>query len=146
MSGRVSWDTHFITRAWLNASMSSCQRRQVGAVAVRDRRSFADGMNGTLAGAVNCDKGGCERCNAPDATSGVGLDVCVCVHAEANVVTYCARTGTPLDGATVYCTTMPCLDCQKLLAAAGVREVVYAQDYPVTTLKDSPLIVRQHDE
>lgn len=125
------WDTHWGQRALLNATMSTCRRRSVGAVAVRDRRSFADAFNGNIPGEKHCDEGGCARCADTAIMAGVGLANCTCVHAEANIVSFCARRGITLDGATVYCTTQPCADCVKLLASAGVVEVVYDEPYPV---------------
>lgn len=120
-------------RAYANADMSTCLTRHVGAVATRNRRSFADGFNGNLPGHAHCDEGGCQRC--ADAArglvpSGSSLMRCLCVHAEQNLVAYCAQTGTPLAGSTVYTTTKPCLDCLKLLASSGVTEIVFEQDYP----------------
>lgn len=122
------WDEYWLRRARLNATMSTCVTRNVGAVAVRDRRSFADGFNGNFPGARHCTEGGCQRC-ATSTESGTNLDTCVCVHAEQNVVAFCARQGIRLDGATIYLTTQPCLDCVKLMAVAGVVEVVYDAPY-----------------
>ena len=128
--GVRNWEEYFLQRARLNASMSTCLRRGVGAVAVRDRRSFADAYNGTAAGTRHCDDGGCPRC--ADTTKGAGIELmrCVCVHAEQNIVAYCAREGIRLAGATLYQTTKPCTDCMKLLVASGITEVVYDEEYP----------------
>lgn len=125
------WDEHWRQRALLNATMSTCMRRSVGAVAVRDRRSFADAFNGNMPGEPHCDEGGCARCADTGTMAGVGLADCTCVHAEANLVTFCASQGIRMEGATVYCTTHPCADCIKLLVSAGVAEVVYEEPYPV---------------
>lgn len=125
------WDAYWLLRARLNATMATCAARHVGAVAVRDRRSFADAFNGNVPGAVHCDDGGCERCaNHSDFASGTELERCVCVHAEANLVAYCAREGIGLNASTVYCTTKPCATCMKLLLVAGVVEIVFDDDYP----------------
>lgn len=127
------WDAFFMQRAFANATMSTCLTRHVGAVATRNRRSFADGFNGNLPGHAHCDEGGCQRCAdaaAGRVASGASLLRCICVHAEQNLVSYCAQTGTPLAGATVYTTTKPCLDCLKLLVSSGVIEIVYELDYP----------------
>lgn len=125
-----NWDEYWLARAKLNASMSTCLRRGVGAVAVRDRRSFADAYNGTAPGMRHCDDGGCPRC--ADTTQGAGVDLgrCWCVHAEQNIVAFCAREGIRLAGATLYQTTRPCVDCHKLLVSAGIVEVVYDEEYP----------------
>lgn len=126
-----NWDGYWLARARLNATMSTCRRRHVGAVAVRDRRSFADGFNGNLPGYKHCDDGGCPRCSDDTSGPGLSLERCICVHAEQNIVSFCARNGIRLDGATVYCTTQPCLDCMKLLIVSGIVEVVYDEPYPV---------------
>jgi dCMP deaminase len=128
--GVRNWDEYFLQRARLNASMSTCIRRSVGAVAVRDRRSFADAYNGTAPGTRHCVDGGCPRC--ADTKLGPGLEMmrCLCVHAEQNIVAFCAREGIKLDGSTLYQTTKPCTDCMKLLVSAGIVEVVYDEEYP----------------
>lgn len=144
--GERNWDAYWLERARLNATMSTCSRRRVGAVAVVNRRSFADAFNGNIPGEIHCDEGGCPRCADPDARSG-NLSDCLCVHAEANIVTFCASAGIVLAGATVYCTTRPCPDCVKLLASAGVRELVYDEDYPVPDWTNDlrRLTIRRYD-
>lgn len=127
--GPRQWDTHFMSISHLNAGMSTCIKRHVGAVAVLNRRVLAAGFNGNLPGTVHCDEGGCERCNDKAWVSGSGLERCVCVHAEQNLVAWCARYGIALNGAVVYATTHPCSDCYKLLISAGVTEVVYDEPY-----------------
>lgn len=123
------WDTHFMSIASLNADMSTCLKRHVGAVAVSDRRVLAAGFNGNLPGETHCDEGGCERCADPNTQSGYGLERCVCVHAEQNLVAWCAKYGIKLEGATIYSTTHPCSDCYKLLISAGIVEIVYDTPY-----------------
>lgn len=138
-----NFDDYWLRRARLNATMSTCHRRHVGAVAVRERRSFADGFNGNLPGATHCDDGGCGRCDDYSRGSGVDLDQCVCVHAEMNIICWCAATGTPLGGSTVYSTTHPCLDCTKALIMAGVGEVVYDEEYPSVSVMSSRITMRR---
>lgn len=118
-----------MAKARLNAELSTCVSRHVGAVATINRRALADGFNGNIPGAVHCDEGGCERCQNR-AFAGEDLLRCVCVHAEANLVAWCSRKGISLEGATVYCTTHPCIECLKLLLAAGITEIVYDEPYP----------------
>lgn len=132
------WDAYFIERAKHNATASHCRSRHVGAVAVRGRRSFADGFNGSLPGALHCDKGGCRRCASAEKASGFSLELCSCVHAEENIVTWCARTGTRLEGATIYSTDQPCTFCTRLLYSAGVIRVVYAEPYPQLIQLETP--------
>lgn len=143
---RVPWDQHFMRRAHDNAGQSTCLTRHVGVVATRGNRAFADGFNGNLPGETHCDEGGCPRCNHPSREPGVDLGRCWCVHAEQNLVAWCAMTGTPLGGATLYCTTKPCLDCLKLVISSGVDEVVYFEDYPESSWLprlNRPFILRQ---
>lgn len=123
------WNAHFMAKAALNATMSTCCARQVGAVAVIDRHLVGDGFNGNIPGAPHCDEGGCARCRDKKESGGEDILRCVCAHAEANVVARCARVGHRLEGATIYCTAHPCADCAKLLILAGVVEVVYRDDY-----------------
>lgn len=141
---RESWDEHFMNRAMSNATMSTCLTRHVGVVATRGNRSFADGFNGNLPGERHCDDGGCPRCADTKLVPGVGLERCLCVHAEQNLVAYCARVGTPAAGATVYSTTRPCLDCFKLLASAGVVEIVFNVFYPNELPTLEGVIMRQY--
>ena len=124
-----NWDMHFMGKAQMNAAMSTCRSRHVGAVATIDRRQLVDGFNGNIPGAVHCDEGGCERCENKAFSQGEDLLRCVCVHAEQNIVAWAARSRTCLEGATVYSTTHPCADCLKLLIMAGVTEIVYRDDY-----------------
>ena len=128
---RPSWDQYFIDIAQVVAKRGNCMKRQVAAVLVKDHRIVATGYNGTPRGATNCNEGGCERCNSL-APSGTGLDDCVCNHAEENAVCQAAYHGISIRDATLYCTHSPCLRCAKLLINAGIREVVYNADYPLS--------------
>lgn len=114
--------------AHLVAKRSSCSRRQVGAVLVRDRIPLMQAYNGTPTGALNCDEGGCPRC-ASDEPSLSGYGWCLCVHAEVNAVALAAHEGISIKGTTLYCTLRPCMDCLKAIVQAGVREIYYAQDF-----------------
>ncbi len=131
-SPRPSWDQYFVDIAHVVATRGNCMKRQVAAVVVRDRRVVATGYNGTPKGAKNCNEGGCERCNSL-APSGTGLDDCVCNHAEENAICQAAYHGISIKDATLYCTHSPCLRCAKLLINAGIREVVYNADYPMSS-------------
>jgi dCMP deaminase len=127
------WDSHFINHAILAAEMSTCRRRNVGAVTVRDRRILSTGFNGNAPGAVHCSAGGCHVCEIneismqPPAT---GLKECVCIHAEVNAIAWAAREGVRLDNGWLYSTHKPCLDCTKLIAVSGIRRIVYKELYP----------------
>lgn len=118
------FDLHFLQKAKLTAQLSYCTRKKVGAVLVRDNRAIADGYNGTLPGHCNC----CEV-TLPD---GSIVTSEFTLHAEQNILTYCARTGIPTQNTTLYTTLSPCKTCAKLLAASGITRVVYADTYKDT--------------
>lgn len=116
------------------ASRSTCLRRHVGAVAVRDNQILACGYNGAPGGARHCIDIGClrEQQNVP---SGQRHEICRGVHGEQNVITQAAKFGVSLQGATLYSTTFPCSICAKLIVQSGIRKVVYLEGYddPLTT-------------
>lgn len=115
--------------AVLAATRSTCLRRHVGAVIVKERMVLSTGYNDTPRGLPNCGDGGCARC-ASDAPSGVGLDTCLCLHAEQNSIIQAAYHGISIAGAAIYTTHQPCLTCAKMIVNAGIRRIVFAGDYP----------------
>ena len=128
---RPDWDTYFMDIAHVVKTRSNCSRRNVAAVIVKDRRIISTGYNGTPRGVRNCNEGGCPRC-ASNAPSGTGLGECICSHAEENSITQAAYHGISTKGATIYVTLSPCLMCSKMIVNAGIREVVYDEEYSVT--------------
>jgi dCMP deaminase len=128
---RPSWNEYFMSLARAAAVMGTCDRRRVGAVAVRERRVLATGFNGALAGARHCDHGAyADPADDPDLHVVDERRSCArAAHAEANLVTYAARYGVALAGASVFTTTYPCLGCARLLAAAGVVGICYDEAY-----------------
>jgi dCMP deaminase len=137
---RPSWDEYFMNIARAVASRSTCSRRSVGALVVKDKRILATGYNGAPAGLRHCDHtGGADMRDGHCARS---------THAEQNAIVQAAKYGTPIDGATVYCTDQPCLTCAKLLVNAGARRVVFEGDYPddlaVAILKEADVELTQH--
>lgn len=126
---RPSWTEYFMDMARLVATRSTCLRRKVGAVIVKDNRILATGYNGAPSGVEHCNITGClrERMGIP---SGERHEICVGAHGEANAIAQAARFGIVLDGATIYCTTKPCSMCAKSIVQAGIRRVVYAHGYP----------------
>ena len=120
LAERPSWGAYFMATALLLASRSSCERLHVGCVVVSGgenrNRIVAAGYNGFLPGAAHVSR---VRDGHEQAT----------VHAEQNAIADAARRGVGLDGATIYVTHFPCINCAKILAAAGVREIVYHFDY-----------------
>jgi dCMP deaminase len=125
---RPSWDQYFMDITHLVATRSTCLRRQVGAILVKDRNILATGYNGVPSGISHCDAAGClrERLRVP---SGERHELCRGLHAEQNAIIQAARHGTNIDGATLYCTTMPCIICTKMIINAGIRSIVYRDGY-----------------
>jgi dCMP deaminase len=132
---RPSWDEYFSRMASLAATRSTCLRRHVGAVIVKERMVLSTGYNDTPRGVPNCGDGGCARC-AGDAPSGVGLDTCLCLHAEQNSIIQAAYHGVSIAGASIYVTHQPCLTCAKMILNAGIRRVVFTGDYPDPTARE----------
>lgn len=126
---RPSWDEYFMSLARLASTRSTCVRRQVGAVIVKDRMVLSTGYNDTPRGVPNCGDGGCPRCQS-DAPSASGLDTCLCLHAEQNAIIQAAYHGIGIAGATIYCTHQACLTCAKMIVNAGLVRVVYEAPYP----------------
>lgn len=113
-------DVRYMRMARIWAENSYCKRRQVGAIIVKDKMIISDGYNGTPSGFENI----CEDDN--------GLTKPYVLHAEANAITKIARSGNNSDGATLYVTASPCIECAKLIIQAGIRRVVYAEHYHLT--------------
>lgn len=107
---RPQWDVYFLRMAEIVASRSNCMKRLVGCVIVNDLRIVSTGYNGTPFGMENCKDGGCQRCNSM-CPSGVGLEECLCIHAEQNAVIEAGRA--KCIGGTVYVNLSPCLTCSK---------------------------------
>jgi dCMP deaminase len=103
-------------------------RRQVGAILVKERNILATGYNGVPSGISHCDAVGClrERLKVP---SGERHELCRGLHAEQNAIIQAARHGIIIDGSTLYCTTMPCIICTKMLINAGITTVVFGEGY-----------------
>ncbi|MHA6252185.1 ComE operon protein 2 [Oceanobacillus sp. CAU 1775] len=117
---RISWDQYFMAQSHLLALRSTCTRLMVGATIVRDKRIIAGGYNGSVTGSVHCIDDGCYVIDGH----------CVrTVHAEANALLQCAKFGVPTEGADVYVTHFPCLQCCKQLIQSGIQTVFYAEDY-----------------
>ena len=126
---RPSWDDYFMDIAELVASRSTCLRRQVGAVIVKDRRIISTGYNGAPRGGSHCLDVGClrEQLGVP---SGERHELCRAVHAEQNAIIQAALHGVSTNGATLYCTTQPCVLCAKMLLNAGIKEIFFRGSYP----------------
>ncbi|RKP09069.1 cytidine deaminase-like protein [Thamnocephalis sphaerospora] len=125
---RPSWDAYFMLLADLAALRSNCMKRRVGCIIVRERRVVATGYNGTPRGIVNCNEGGCPRCNRGSAC-GTALDECICLHAEENALLEAGQERIQGGNCTLYCNTCPCLGCAKRIVQMGISEVVFARAY-----------------
>lgn len=126
---RIPWDTFFMDLACIIAERSTCIRRHVGAVAVRDKRIVATGYNGAPPGVPHCTEKTCLR-TVMNIPSGERIEACAASHSEMNLIVQAAKFGFSLDGCTVYCTHMPCFTCAKLLYSVGIRQVFYIENYP----------------
>ena len=113
-------DKRYLRMATIWAENSYCQRRKVGALIVKDKMIISDGYNGTPSEFENI----CEDEN--------GLTKSYVLHAEANAITKIARSGNNSDGATLYVTDSPCIECSKLIIQSGIKRVVYAREYRLT--------------
>lgn len=112
-------DTRYLRMAQIWAENSYCKRRQVGALLVKDNTIISDGYNGTPSGFDNI-------CEGED-----GKTLPYVLHAEANAISKIARSGNSSNGATMYVTTSPCIECAKLIIQAGIKRVVYSEMYHV---------------
>lgn len=119
---RLPWDEYFMAQAKLLASRSTCLRLKVGCVITREKRIIATGYNGSVSGEVHCSEAGCK----------IEDGHCIrTVHAEANALTQCARFGVATEGAILYVTHFPCLNCVKLIIQAGIKHIYYATEYRI---------------
>ena len=114
--------------AELVSTRSTCIRRHVGAVIVKDKRVLSTGYNGSPKGTRHCEELGCirEQMKVP---SGTRHELCRGVHAEQNAVVQAAVFGVSVKDATIYTTTFPCSMCAKILINAGISEIVYSEGY-----------------
>jgi dCMP deaminase len=126
---RPTWDEYFLEIARLTSKRSTCIRRQVGAVLVKDNRIVTTGYNGAPAGLKHCEEVGCIR-GKGNIPSGERHELCRGTHAEQNAIIQAAVMGVSIKGATLYCITQPCSLCAKMLINAGVSRIVYEGEYP----------------
>jgi dCMP deaminase len=132
---RPSWDEYFFGICDLVASRSTCLRRKVGAVAVKDKQILATGYNGAPTGIRHCDEVGClrQQLNVP---SGERHELCRALHAEQNAFLQAAKHGVSLEGSTLYITTQPCSICAKMIVNAGIRKIMIKGEYPDEFARD----------
>ncbi len=125
---RPDWDAYFIEMTKIASKRSTCTRRSVGAVIVKDNHVLATGYNGVPVKVDHCDKTGClrDKLNVP---SGERHELCTGLHAEQNAIIQAAVHGVSIKGATIYCTTKPCSICTKMIINAQISKIVYCEDY-----------------
>jgi dCMP deaminase len=120
MEKRLPWDQYFMTVARVVASRSTCDRKHVGAVIVRERTILSTGYNGSIRGMPHCD----------DVGHLIENGHCVAtIHAEANAIVQAARNGVRIEGAEIYITASPCWSCFKMIANAGIVAIFYGEFY-----------------
>lgn len=126
---RLPWPDYFMGIAKLVSERSTCVRRKVGAIAVKNKRILATGYNGAPAGMSDCSEIGCLR-EKLGVKSGERHELCRGLHAEQNVIIQAAIHGVSLEDSDIYCTHQPCLICSKMLINCGIRNVHFASGYP----------------
>ena len=126
---RPTWEEYFMQITREVSSRSTCLRRQVGALIVKDKRILATGYNGVPRDVAHCAEVGClrEKLGIP---SGERQELCRGIHAEQNAIIQAAVHGVSIDGGIVYSTHQPCISCAKMIANAGIKRVYYLEGYP----------------
>lgn len=127
---RLDWDQYFMEIAHVVKKRSTCLRRQVGAVIVRDNRILTTGYNGAASGVTHClDRGGCPR-EKMQIPSGQRHELCHAIHAEQNAIIQGALHGVSTIDAKMYVTNQPCVLCAKMIVNAGIKELIFEGEYP----------------
>ena len=126
---RPIWDEYFMEIADLVSSRSTCLRRRVGAVIVKDKRILSTGYNGAPTGLAHCSEVGCLR-DKLKIPPGKNQELCRGLHAEQNSIIQAALSGTSISGATIYVTCQPCILCAKMLINSGIKKIVIKKGYP----------------
>ncbi|MCI5897834.1 MAG: cytidine/deoxycytidylate deaminase family protein [Firmicutes bacterium] len=132
---RPDWDEYFMRMAEVAETRSTCTRRKVGAVIVKDHRILATGYNGVPTGIQHCSQRGClrEELGVP---SGQRHELCRGLHAEQNAIIQAAHLGLSIAGGTLYCTNQPCVICAKMIINAGIERIVIRDGYPDELAQD----------
>ena len=117
---RISWKNYFMNIAREVATRSTCSRKHVGAVIVRDKTILSTGYNGSIKGLPHCDDAGCDIVDGHCVRTS---------HAEANAIVQAAKNGVGIDQSKIYVTASPCYDCFKLIANAGINTIYYEEFY-----------------
>ena len=124
---RVSWETYFMNIAKEVSTRSTCDRKHVGAVIVRDKTLLSTGYNGSIKGLSHCNEAGCEMVDGHCIRTS---------HAEANAIVQAAKNGVKIDGSEIYVTASPCYNCFKLIANSGIKIIFYNELYRDQRIKE----------
>ncbi len=127
--GRPSWDEYFMGIAQDVAKRSTCLRRKVGCIIVKDKRILSTGYNGAVTGLPHCVQRGCLR-DKMNISPGERQELCWGLHAEQNALLFTITCGISLSNAFLYCTHQPCILCAKMIIQAGIKKVVFCGTYP----------------
>lgn len=146
---RPTWDQYYMEMAEVAKKRSTCNRRQVGAVIVKNQRILASGYNGAPSGITHCDEAGCLRAELK-VPSGERHELCRGLHAEQNAIIQAALHGVGIKDSTIYVTHMPCIICTKMMINAGIKKLIYKGDYPDSLseqmLQEAGMIVEKYTE
>jgi dCMP deaminase len=126
---RPPWDAYFMEIAGIVAKRSTCLRRKVGALVVKDTRILSTGYNGAPSGLAHCEDVGCVR-QAMNVASGERHELCRGLHAEQNAIIQAAYHGVSIKDAALYSTHLPCSICVKMIINAGILRILYLEGYP----------------
>ncbi|MBN2705077.1 MAG: cytidine/deoxycytidylate deaminase family protein [Deltaproteobacteria bacterium] len=126
---RPDWQTYFMDIAQLISRRSTCIRRQVGALIVKDNRILTTGYNGTPSGIRHCLERGCLR-DQLQIPSGQRHELCRGLHAEQNAIIQAAYHGVSIESGELYCTNQPCIICAKMIINAGLKKIIIRDAYP----------------
>jgi dCMP deaminase len=135
MIKRPDWDSYFMEIAFLVSQRSTCLRRRVGSLIVKNKRILATGYNGTPSGITHCDVRGCLR-DELKVPSGERHELCRGLHAEQNALLQASLHGVSVESGMLYCTNQPCSICAKMIINAGIKEIVIADGYPDVLAKE----------
>ncbi|MCD6572291.1 MAG: dCMP deaminase family protein [Thermoplasmata archaeon] len=144
---RPSFDDYFVEMAHVVAKRSTCLRRKVGALLVKDRHILSTGYNGAPKGLKHCSETGClrEQLGIPP---GERHEICRGLHAEQNAIIQAAVFGVSIKDSTLYCTNAPCSVCAKMLINAGVKEIIFEDEYPdelaMQMLKEAKIKIKKY--
>jgi len=146
---RPSWDTYFMNITTLVAQRSTCTRRAVGAIIVKDKRILSTGYNGAPTGIRHCLEVGCLR-ESLQVPSGERHELCRGIHAEQNAIIQAAYHGVSVKDAVLYCTNQPCAICAKMIINAGIKKIYYQSGYTDALaqemLTEAGIDLIQHDD